>query len=270
MESAGKQIILKATLILYSILIIFAYSCKGNNQSYSTAQKEDMEKMITVDTFGLDYIMGKFDPEKHVDFIEIPITYADRSGRYMRKDAMEAFIEMFDKAKEDGVDLKIISAVRNFDYQKGIWERKWTGKTLLSGKTNATTIKNEAKRALNILEYSSMPGTSRHHWGTDIDLNNLNNNWFDSGKGKDMYEWLTINASKYGFCQVYTKKGVNRPNGYNEEKWHWSYTPISSLLVEEAKNNLKNTFISGFMGANVAKEINVVDNYVLGIATKCF
>ena len=49
-----------------------------------------------------------------------------------------------------------------------------------------------------------MPSTSRHHWGTDIDLNSLNNSYFSSGKGLKEYDWLTTNANHYGFYQVYT------------------------------------------------------------------
>ena len=35
-----------------------------------------------------------------------------------------------------------------------------------------------------IMKYSSMPSTSRHHWGTDIDLNSLENSYFEKGEGK--------------------------------------------------------------------------------------
>jgi len=131
-------------------------------------------------TFSSDYLMGKFNPKEHEDFVVIDKKYADIEGRLMRKEAYDAFIQMWNAAQEDGIHLTIISATRNFDYQKGIWERKWTGKTPLNGQTDATTIEDDNSRALAILEYSSMPGTSRHHWGTDIDINALNNNYFAS------------------------------------------------------------------------------------------
>ena len=47
--------------------------------------------------------------------------------------------------------------------------------------------------------------------------------YFESGKGKQEYEWLRDNAYEFGFCQVYSEKGMERKYGYEEEKWHWSY-----------------------------------------------
>ena len=114
-----------------------------------------------------------------------------------------------------------------------------------------------------------MPGTSRHHWGTDIDLNAFNNAWFAEGKGLKLYNWLITHAHEYGFCQPYTKKGQERPDGYNEEKWHWSYTPVSKPLLHEARKTLKNEMIQGFMGSKQAVSIDVVTKYVLGINSNC-
>ena len=81
-------------------------------------------------------------------------------------------------------------------------------------------VPEPVERARMILTYSSMPGTSRHHWGTDMDLNKDNNGYFATGEGLKVYEWLQAHAHEYGFCQPYTPKGPNRPEGYNEEKWH--------------------------------------------------
>jgi zinc D-Ala-D-Ala carboxypeptidase len=119
------------------------------------------------------------------------------------------------------------------------------------------------------LKYSSMPGTSRHHWGTDMDFNALTNEFFDKGKGKKIYTWLVANAHKYGFCQTYSAMGSDRTTGYQEERWHWSYTPISIRLTEIAKARIKDDMISGFLGSETALEIEVVEKYILGISPKC-
>jgi LAS superfamily LD-carboxypeptidase LdcB len=225
------------------------------------------QKMKNLD---IDYCMGRFEPKSHEDFIAIPIKYADREGMFMRVDAYSAFEKMYEEAKKGGVNLQIRSAARNFDYQKGIWERKWTGATKLSDGTNVSTdIDAPIDKALKILEYSSMPGTSRHHWGTDIDLNAFNNEYFEKGEGKKTYDWLNSNASTYGFCQPYTQKGPNRPNGYNEEKWHWSFQPISQGITNYAEDHMRNEMISGFLGAETAADIDVVLKYVLGVNRGC-
>lgn len=214
--------------------------------------------------------MGKFIPEEDQAFIHISEEYADRAGMYMRKEAYQSFLKMYEAAQQAGIDLQIRSAARNFDYQKGIWERKWTGETILSTGENAATAFPDSKdRALKILNYSSMPGTSRHHWGTDIDLNNFNNEWFETGKGLRLFQWLQAHAHEYGFCRPYTAKGAERPDGYNEEKWHWSYTPLSDELTDLAETYLKEKMITGFKGSEVAEELEVVKKYVLGINHSC-
>jgi LAS superfamily LD-carboxypeptidase LdcB len=124
-------------------------------------------------------------------------------------------------------------------------------------------------RAKKILEYSSMPGSSRHHWGTDIDLNNFENDWFETGEGLKMYQWMENHAAEYGFCQPYSKKDAQRPNGYNEEKWHWSYTPLAKKYTDAAAAGLKDSMLGGFEGAVAAKDVEIVRNYVLGINKAC-
>jgi LAS superfamily LD-carboxypeptidase LdcB len=114
-----------------------------------------------------------------------------------------------------------------------------------------------------------MPGTSRHHWGTDIDLNDLDNFTFEQGPGKKVYDWMQKHAAEYGFCQPYTVKGKDRPNGYNEEKWHWSYVPVAQHLTRLAAQRLQDDMIGGFQGAETAKGIGIVEKYVLGINKEC-
>ena len=230
----------------------------------------DSELVVNMSTdFDANYLMGKFDPKTHKDFTAIKSQHASYGGMLMRKDAYTQFVKMYEAAKKDGVYLKIISATRPFHHQKRIWNAKWTGKRKVDGKLLAKAVRDPEGRALKILRWSSMPGTSRHHWGTDIDLNNLNNSYFATGTGKKMYDWLVANASTYGFCQVYSPKDEKRPDGYQEEKWHWSYIPVSKKLTNLYKEKIKNGDIKGFEGAESAEMIDVVQKYVLGINQDC-
>jgi LAS superfamily LD-carboxypeptidase LdcB len=220
--------------------------------------------------FDLAYLMGRFDPAKHPDFTKISAPYSERADMYLRKDAYTAFQEMYTAAQKDGITLKIISAARNFEVQKGIWEAKWNGTRILSnGENAAKAYPKPADRAIKIMEYSAMPGASRHHWGTDIDLNNLSDKWFLQGEGQKVYAWLRANASKFGYCQPYSPKDAQRPQGYNEEKWHWTYLPVSQKLTTFARKQMTDKLITGFSGAETAVEIGVVEKYVLGINHQC-
>ena len=270
---------MKITPLVIFGLLLLSSACKDDpkpnnnslNSEVNTSNKNPKVKMEThLKNLDTNYCMGRFEPKVHPDFDLIPIQYADREGMYLRKDVFIAFRKMFDAAKKEDINLQIRSATRNFNYQKGIWERKWTGTTILSDGTNvAKDLSTSKEKALKILEYSSMPGTSRHHWGTDIDLNAFSNSYFENGEGKLIYDWLLKNAASHGFCQPYTAKGSNRPHGYNEEKWHWTYKPLGSEITAFAKENLKNKMISGFEGAETAEEIDVVGKYVLGINSGC-
>lgn len=219
--------------------------------SLSTLHGQEVDK---------NYLLGKFNQNQDDRFVQLDDQYTGGSakGAYLRKETYEAFVRMAEAAKQDGVNLVIISATRNYLQQKAIWERKWV---------NDKESKTDVDRAKKILLYSSMPGSSRHHWGTDMDLNNLNNEYFDSGEGLKIYEWLKAHAHEYGFCQPYTTKTDGR-TGYEEERWHWSYTPLSIPFLEAYKKTVVLTDIRDFLGSETAAKIDIITNYVDGVACK--
>lgn len=252
------------------MLTAWLLQCAGPTRSSQTKAPLPESMNAADSSFTLGYIQGKFDPATYSGFTEIDTMHADRAGLFLREDAYDAFVRMYNAASADGIILVIRSATRNFDYQKGIWERKWKGETKIEGDADASVKYLDPKdRALAILRFSSMPGTSRHHWGTDIDLNAFENSWFESGEGGKIFAWLMAHAHEYGYCQPYTPKGIERPDGYEEEKWHWSYIPVAGQLTALARDSLKNEMITGFEGAAAAVEIDVVGKYVLGVNDKC-
>ncbi len=230
----------------------------------------DKDKERVKDIISKKYMMGQFDPATDNRFELIPAKKLVNSDQviYMRKEALEAFNTMCAAAEKEGIKLKIMSATRPFNVQKAIWERKWLGKQMVNGQFIPDSIKGKA-RALRILEWNSMPSTSRHHWGSDIDINNVDPEYWEKPLGKKEYEWLVKHAHEYGFCQPYSKMGPERPEGYQEEKWHWSYLPISRELVKRYRKEITDADISGFLGAETAKDIGVVKIYVLGINPAC-
>lgn len=214
---------------------------------------------VAAASYTIEELFGKFSPDKHPDFEPVGKPYADRPGMWLRREAFDAFKKMHAAAKNDGVSLKIISSTRTFDQQVAIWNGKWT-------RFAAGTPDAEA-RARRILEFSSMPGSSRHHWGTDVDLNDLNNPAFmPGGAHARVYEWLQAHAHEYGFCQPYT---AGRAAGYEEERWHWSYAPLSKPMLEQFQKVATDSLFTGFKGADMAPRIGIVRHYVLGINQNC-
>lgn len=230
------------------VFLIFFISTVSFSQNVTVASDN-----LTLTT---DFILGKYDYKNHELFTLVNPKYTPKTI-YLNKEVYTAFLKMHNQAEKDGISLKIISGTRNFEEQKAIWERKWKKYNNL----------NPIDRANKILEYSSMPSTSRHHWGTDMDLNNFTNSYFEHGKGKLEYQWLLKNANKYGFYQVYTNK-TNGRSGYNLERWHWSYMPLAKTYLEFYNKHITYLDITGFKGSNLAKELNIITLYVNGISKK--
>ncbi len=240
---------------------------KENEETEKRLLKEEAARKITEKK---NYLMGKFDQTQREDFVLVPAEYSLAPNKiYLRKETYAAYLEMRNAAKKNYIDLQLASATRNFDYQKDIWNKKWNGITLVDGKKLPESIPDGRERFEKILEYSAVPGTSRHHWGTDIDINNAVPEYFEEGKGKIEYEWLKENAPLFGFCQTYNEKGTDRFAGYNEEKWHWSYLPLARGFTEEYKNLISDQDIKGFLGDEYVASENIIKNYVLSINPDC-
>ena len=244
-------------------IVITTLSCKENNIKYAKinaniptvlVSKEDIPK----DTLKITkkFVLGKFNYRNNEAFVKVKSAHSSKTI-YLQKETYKYLVEMFAAAKKAGVHLKVLSGTRNFYEQKAIWERKWEKYKKLE----------PLERSKKILEYSSMPTTSRHHWGTDVDLNNFENAYFETGKGLKEYQWLITNANDFGFYQVYTSKKNGR-TGYKEEKWHWTYLPLAKKYLSYYNKNITYEDINGFKGANLAIENQMIVNYVNGVSDK--
>ena len=168
---------------------------------------------------------------------------------------------MREAALKDGVKLTATSPSRNFWVQRYIWEQKWQKSTVSAG----------AARARSILQYNSMCGTSRHHWGTDLDFNSPKLSYWNTPDGIKTYKWLCENAHKFGFYQPYTAKGAPgsglRETGYNEEKWHWSYFPLANIYMQKYRELITEKDLCGFLGEKYVTNLNIIEDYVFGVAS---
>lgn len=215
-----------------------------------------------------DELLGRFEPQRHPDFVSVPARLANKP-MMLRRATLAAFERMHSAAAADGVRLRIVSGTRTFVEQRRIWEAKWTGTTKVGGRDLRRSEPDPIRRAKTILTFSSMPGTSRHHWGTDIDLNALTDDYFRQGEGARVYAWLRRHAASFGFCQSYTPHGPQRPTGYNEEKWHWSYAPLAVPMLERYRTLIRPADVAGFAGAETAGALAIIDRYVNGVDPGC-
>jgi D-alanyl-D-alanine carboxypeptidase len=252
---------MKHRLVTFSFLVLLS-SCNLGGEKISQIKIAEVAfdsiKRINNPNFNStkNFVLGKFDYNNDSTFSKIEPPYSSKE-LYINIQVTNAFLDMYNAAKADKIELKIISGTRNFKEQKVIWEHKWKKHQNLK----------PFQRALKILEYSAMPSSSRHHWGTDIDINSLNNSYFHSGKGLKEYEWLKTYANNFGFYQVYTEKDKDR-TGYNLEKWHWSYLPLASKYLEFYNKRIINDDINGFSGYEQAQKVMIIKDYVNGISKK--
>lgn len=220
-------------------------------------EKQEYEVLLK-DYIDKDFLMGRIDREKHPLFIKVDKEHTQRNI-YLLASVYEAYIKMHNAALSDGIKLKITSGHRTFIEQVYEWELRWN-----NPKTDRV-FANDTEKARHVLEYRSMPGTSRHHWGTDIDLNSFKLEYFKTKEGIKMYDWMKENANKYGFYQSYTARDENRPTGYNEEKWHWSYYPIAQIMLSKYGELVNKDDIHGFKGDGAVKELEIISEWVYGI-----
>lgn len=173
----------------------------------------------------------------------------------LQSDTATAFAAMRTAAQKDGIQLAICSAYRSFDKQLSIWNAKATGKRqLLDLQHQPIDFMSLSSQQIidSILLWSALPGTSRHHWGTDIDVYDANNINRDNlqlvakeyqagGPCHSLYLWLLQNAQQFGFYFPFQ----HGKSGVSTEEWHLSYFPIAS------------GYTSLFCGQDLAK---VLDN----------
>ncbi|UJH91388.1 M15 family metallopeptidase [Antarcticibacterium sp. 1MA-6-2] len=231
---------MKSWLLIYLLLLI-NMNLFGQSLFFKNIDKE--------------FLTGKINYCEDARFMRVGKEHSLRQV-YLNPTVYEAFIKMADAAKFDGLDLRIVSGARSFEEQKIIWEKKWQS-------LPDTVPQDRIKR---ILEFSSMPATSRHHWGTDIDINSVESSYFTSEKGIAEYQWLINNAGKFGFYQVYNNQASGR-TGYSEEKWHWSYMPLANFFLRAYNEQVTYADILGFEGADLAEEFSLIASYVNGIST---
>ena len=221
----------KLFLCIYALIVLSTASSYAQNLRDVASSRKD-------------FLRGLNNFSQDTSFVQIDPKYTPKRApyNYLNRQVYEAYIKMWEAANQDGIKLVIISGARTFLTQKIVWNRRW----------NESTLPEGPGRVKNRLRYSALPGCSRHHWGTDIDLNANRTDYWRTTTGKKVYQWLCENAHKFGFYQPYTTKGAVgsglREKGHEEEKWHWSYYPLASIYMKEFAETLTEEDLKGFAG----------------------
>ena len=154
----------------------------------------------------------------------------------LQPEAMAALEQMTAAAAKAGINIKVVSAFRSYERQRAIWNRKYVA----NREVGLSPEENRKK----IITYSTLPGTSRHHWGTDIDIIDggatvegdvlLATHFHEGGPFEKLRLWLEAHAAEYGFYYAYPNNAER--TGFNYEPWHYSYAPIAKRYFEAFQN----------------------------------
>jgi LAS superfamily LD-carboxypeptidase LdcB len=164
------------------------------------------------------------------------------SGCVLHPDAAAAFLALRAAAHQSDIDLAAVSSFRSFEQQLLIWNDKFHGRRPLLDRDSGVldrTAMNEEQLVAAILLWSALPGASRHHWGTEIDLIDraalppgqrpqlIAQEYAAAGVFARLGAWLPRHCEHYGFFLPYD---CDR-GGVQPEPWHVSFAPVSNAAL---------------------------------------
>jgi LAS superfamily LD-carboxypeptidase LdcB len=164
-------------------------------------------------------------------------------GGAVHRSVVGALTALREAARQDGIDLWVVSSFRGFGHQTAIWNAKFSGERRLLDRQgqpiDPATLDNRALIDA-ILIWSALPGASRHHWGTDVDVIDraalpagyapqlVQQEFAAGGVFESLGVWLARNLTRFDFFRPYnTDRG-----GVMPEPWHISYAPVAVPALE--------------------------------------
>jgi LAS superfamily LD-carboxypeptidase LdcB len=188
----------------------------------------------------------------------------------LHEQVLEPFLAMKADAARDGIEISIVSGFRDFTAQQRIWDRKYRGERPLYDR-EGTARDHASLSAAELIEaiacWSAVPGASRHHWGTELDIIDsaalpegyrvelLPQEAEPGGVFHALHCWLDAHMHAYGFFRPYrTFRG-----GVFPEPWHLSYAPVSVPALAQLTPEL---FESVVRASDILGKEAVLEQYV--------
>lgn len=173
----------------------------ADSEFYKNTKETDPEKNELMLVNKYNYLTKEYNPD---DLEVFSNKYAYGENQSLRKIAYDAYISMFNAAKNDGYTLIINSSYRSYDEQTKVYDdySSWYGE----------------EEALKI---AAKPGYSEHQTGLAVDIQSYCSQEKEFEECEE-FTWLSENAYKYGFILRYPKD-LEQITGYNYESWHYRY-----------------------------------------------
>lgn len=171
------------------------------------------------------------------------LTWSKKLGIFLYPSVESDLLNLKKRAWENGFDLQVASGFRNYERQKIIWNEKARGKRPLLDRDSSIISPENLKPfdlALKILNWSALPGTSRHHWGTDFDVYCLKSlprdyklqltpeEYAPGGVLSSFGSWLREHLQDFNFFWPY----LEDRGGVLPEPWHIAHRPSSTKFID--------------------------------------
>ncbi|OOF61360.1 M15 family metallopeptidase [Rodentibacter pneumotropicus] len=172
--------------------------------------------------------------------VNLPCPFS--TNHFLQKEAILAFQSLQQCAVKNGFNLQPASSFRDFQRQQLIWNGKFSGERKVhddEGHGLDLTLLDDWQKCQAILRWSALPGGSRHHWGTEIDIfdtdllpqgQSLQLEPWEYEKGGyffELSEFLIENLPHFDFTLPFMQQPIGKKIG--REPWHISYLPLAEL-----------------------------------------
>jgi LAS superfamily LD-carboxypeptidase LdcB len=173
------------------------------------------------------------------------VTWLGEHRTALHVDVARPFRALCAAARTEGIHLAVASGFRDFSRQRQIWNAKVRGQREVldrHGRPVDRAHLTEAQLVAAVLAWSALPGTSRHHWGSDIDvydaaapsrrpLRLVPDDWTEGGSFNHLDRWLRQNLHQHGFYRPYDRDR----GGVCPEPWHISHVAVSHPALAELR-----------------------------------
>ncbi len=181
--------------------IIAVINTHQEENAYEETKESDTEKGILININKFYKVNEDYEPQE-ITNINLQYAYANNK---LANVANEAFVTMWNAAKEQDLQLIVNTSYRSYKSQETMYEN--------------TKAANGSRTADNMV---ARPGHSDHQTGLSIDVYEKNYQTMATFKDSPAYTWLKENAYKYGFIERYPE-GKEYITGFTYEPWHWRY-----------------------------------------------
>ena len=243
----GIKYLLIITALLLALAFVmtnFVFKDRGEEETTDTvtvtettaATEPEPEEDENIDNKWAMFLVNKNNPlpQDYDSRIDTRVVFESWREYYLDVRAADYLEDMIAAAKEDGIDLLVVSAYRTIEYQQQNFDKS------VQDRIDGGMTEEEAYA--DTLAEVALPGESEHNAGLALDImveeyQNMDDDGFED---TEAFAWLDKHAAEYGFILRYPK-GKQEITGIIYEPWHYRFVGLyyaneikkSGLCLEE-------------------------------------